>query len=164
MDFGEKIKEYVRLRNNFPSLTSDEKLQFENLQNNLKSVYSEVRLKTGIDQGIQYNFEGWIDKEYNQLIQIENSKPNKAMNNQKPPKTWLIPSILVAMFCCMPFGIVGIVNASKVESRFNAGDIEGANKASSNAKLWTIISLILGIVFIVIYIFLVIIGSVSGNL
>ena len=38
------------------------------------------------------------------------------LKNQKPPKTWLVESILVTLFCCLPFGIAGIVNASKVES------------------------------------------------
>ncbi|WP_419184195.1 DUF2752 domain-containing protein [Xiashengella succiniciproducens] len=42
---------------------------------------------------------------------------------QQPPKTWLGESILVTIFCCLPFGIAGIVNASKVESRFYAGEI-----------------------------------------
>jgi len=37
-------------------------------------------------------------------------------NNQKPPKSWLVESILVTLFCCLPFGIAGIVNASRVES------------------------------------------------
>ena len=32
-----------------------------------------------------------------------------------PPKNWLIESILVTLFCCLPLGIAGIINASKVE-------------------------------------------------
>ena len=35
------------------------------------------------------------------------------------PKKWLIESILATLFCCLPFGIAGIVNAANVESRFN---------------------------------------------
>ena len=54
----------------------------------------------------------------------------------------------------MTFGIVGIVNASKVESRFNAGDTDGAIRASEEAKKWTNlgfwIGLILGIIYIII--------------
>jgi len=53
-----------------------------------------------------------------------------------PPKTYLTESILVTLFCCLPFGIAGIVNASKVESRFASGDIQGAEEASRNAKKW----------------------------
>ena len=70
-----------------------------------------------------------------------------------PPKTYLTESILVTIFCCLPFGIAGIVNASKVESRFASGDIQGAEEASVNAKkwyqwaLWT--GLIIGIISVI---------------
>ena len=30
------------------------------------------------------------------------------------PKTWMVESVLATIFCCLPFGIVGIINASKV--------------------------------------------------
>ena len=43
-------------------------------------------------------------------------KPNE--NKGNPPKTWLVESILVTLFCCLPFGVVAIVNSSKVESHF----------------------------------------------
>lgn len=82
-------------------------------------------------------------------------------NNKKPPKTWLIESILVTIFCCLPFGIAGIVNAAKVESRFYAGDIEGANRSSIEAKKWTMVSLWIGLAFGVIWFLLVIAGAAS---
>ena len=37
-----------------------------------------------------------------------------------PPKSWLVESILVLLFCCLPFGIVGVVYASKVVCRSRA--------------------------------------------
>ncbi|MGB4205819.1 MAG: CD225/dispanin family protein [Bacteroidales bacterium] len=73
------------------------------------------------------------------------------LDNQKPPKTWLVESILVTLFCCLPFGIVGIVYAAKVESRFYAGDIVGANRAAAEAKKWTTISFWIGIAAGLIY-------------
>jgi|SRR5690554_4588817 len=84
------------------------------------------------------------------------------LNNQRPPKTWLVESILVTLFCCLPFGIAGIVNAAKVESRFYAGDIEGANRSSADAKKWTTISFWIGIAVGVIYLIVVIAGAASG--
>lgn len=84
------------------------------------------------------------------------------LNNQRPPKTWLVESILVTLFCCLPFGIAGIVNAAKVESRFYAGDIEGANRSSADAKKWTTISFWIGIAVGVIYLIVVIAGVASG--
>ncbi|MGM0407592.1 MAG: CD225/dispanin family protein [Bacteroidota bacterium] len=84
------------------------------------------------------------------------------MSNQKPPKTWLVESILVTLFCCLPFGIAGIVNAAKVESRFYAGDIEGAKRSSADAKKWTTISFWIGIAVGIIYLIIGIAGAASG--
>jgi hypothetical protein len=67
------------------------------------------------------------------------------------PKNWLVESILVTLFCCLPFGIAGIVNAANVNSRFDAGDIAGAEKASAEAAKWTKIGFFIGIAGIVIY-------------
>jgi hypothetical protein len=68
------------------------------------------------------------------------------------PKTWLTQSILATIFCCVPFGIVGIVNASKVESLYNSGDIDGAYQASKDAAKWVKLSFWLGLVGSIIYI------------
>lgn len=67
------------------------------------------------------------------------------------PKTWMTESILVTIFCCLPFGIVGIVNASKVSSLYAQGNYTEAQQASSNAKKWTKIGFFVGLAFIVIY-------------
>lgn len=75
-------------------------------------------------------------------------------SNQRPPKNWLLESILVTLFCCLPFGILGIINASKVESRFFAGDIAGAQYASAEAKKWTVIGFWLGLVVVIIVFFI----------
>jgi hypothetical protein len=61
------------------------------------------------------------------------------------PKTWLVESILVTLCCVNLLGVIGIIYAIRVESRFNAGDVAGAEDASSKAKLWTIISLCVGV-------------------
>jgi len=68
-----------------------------------------------------------------------------------PPKTWLAESILVTIFCCLPFGIVGIVHAAKVDTAFNSGNYDGADRASSEAKKWTMIGFWIGIVGIGLY-------------
>lgn len=75
-----------------------------------------------------------------------NEETQVSFETQKPPKTWLVESILVSLFCCLPFGIVGIVNAARVESRFFAKDYEGATRASQEAKKWTIVSFVLGLI------------------
>lgn len=83
--------------------------------------------------------------------------------NQVQPKNYLVESILVTIFCCMPFGIAGIVFASQVNSKFSAGDYEGAIRASKDAKKWMNWGLISGIVIAVLYFGFIIltIGSVA---
>ena len=71
-----------------------------------------------------------------------------------PPKNWLVESILVTLFCCLPLGIAGIINASKVEVLFLSGDIAGANKAAADAKKWTMYGLFTGLTVIVLYVLL----------
>ncbi|HEU5365887.1 MAG TPA: CD225/dispanin family protein [Hanamia sp.] len=68
------------------------------------------------------------------------------------PKNWLVESILVTIFCCLPFGIPGIVFASQVNSKYDAGDYPGAEKASKQAKTWTLVSFIIGIASALIWI------------
>ena len=59
------------------------------------------------------------------------------METQPCPKTWMAESILVTIFCCLPFGIAGIVFAAKVSSLYAAGQYEEAVEASNNAAKWT---------------------------
>ncbi|MFT6279772.1 MAG: hypothetical protein ACJAU0_002607 [Flavobacteriales bacterium] len=97
--------------------------------------------------------------EYNQ-----NDTQNESYNST-PPKNWLVESILVTIFCCLPFGIAGIVYAAKVESKFDAGDIDGAQNAANEAKKWTIISFVLGIISAVLgFLFGIIIPLISSAL
>ncbi len=85
----------------------------------------------------------------------------------KPPKNWLVESILVTLFCCLPFGIVGIIKASSVNSLFNAGNYQGAEEASKDAGKWTKIGFFCGIIVSVLYVIFILIAGVgsafSGN-
>lgn len=73
------------------------------------------------------------------------------METNISPKTWMTESILVTLFCCLPFGIVGIINASKVSTLFAQGQLLEAQQASNNAKKWTKIGFFTGLAFIIIY-------------
>ena len=75
---------------------------------------------------------------------------------QKPmPKTWLVESILVTLFCCLPFGIVGIVYASKVSTLLNIGQYDEAVAASKEAGKWVKIGFITGLIGIILYVLVV---------
>jgi len=69
---------------------------------------------------------------------------------QTPPSNYLVFAILVTIFCCQILGIVSIVFAAQVNSRWNAGDIAGANDASKNAKLWAWIAFGAGLLTVVV--------------
>jgi hypothetical protein len=73
---------------------------------------------------------------------------------------YLVHSILATLLCCPPSGIVGIVYATQVNGKLATGDLAGAQKASDQAKLWTIISVGVGFVGWVVYI--AIYSSASG--
>ena len=65
------------------------------------------------------------------------------------PKNWLVESILATIFCCLPFGIAGIVFATQVNSKYDAGDYAGALQASKEAGKWTKVSFWIGLGLII---------------
>lgn len=90
------------------------------------------------------------------------SQPQPTTPNHKPcPDNYLVYAILTTLFCCLPFGIVGIVKASQVSAKYQAGDYEGAVQASADAKKWSQIALICGIVWVALYFIIVVIAGVS---
>jgi len=93
------------------------------------------------------------------------SYSNTGFTQNKPPKTWLVESILVTLFCCLPFGIAGIIYASRVESKFYASDLQGSIQASNDAGKWTKIGFWIGIGFGVLAIiyYIVLIGWIVRN-
>lgn len=78
-----------------------------------------------------------------------------------PPKTYLLESILATILCCLPLGIVGIVNAAKVEGRYYAGDLGQARYYSREARKWTKYSVVVMTVIYGLGILFKLIGSAS---
>ena len=76
-------------------------------------------------------------------------EPSVAAGGSAPasgkPQNYLVQSILVTLCCCLPLGIVAIVYAAQVDSKWNAGDHQGAIMASKNAYKWSWIAFGLGI-------------------
>lgn len=110
--------------------------------------------------------EDWImAKDMPELTDLLANMPpeppkSNAGNNYSMPKTWLVESILVTLFCCLPFGIVGIVYSSQISSYFNHGNYAAAEEASRNAGKWTKIGFFTGISIYVLYlIFYAILGA-----
>ncbi len=67
--------------------------------------------------------------------------PARTGHHQVPQvPTYLWQAICVTFLCCLPFGIVAIVYASKVDGLLAQGDTAGAMTASKTARLWVNLS------------------------
>jgi len=64
----------------------------------------------------------------------------------EPPPSNLVFGILTTVFCCLVPGIVSIVFAAQVNSKWATGDYAGAQDSSRKARLWALVALVLGIV------------------
>lgn len=80
-------------------------------------------------------------------------------NSGPMPSTYLIWSILVTVFCCFIPGIIAIIFSSQVSSRYYAGDMEGARRASRMAEIWIIVSFVLGVLTATLYLPFMLIGG-----
>ena len=78
-------------------------------------------------------------------------------------ESYLIPSILVTVLCCLPLGIPAIIYATQVQTKRSAGDVYGAQMASKNAKMWCWIAGGVSVGFIALYVVLIIIGGAMSN-
>ncbi len=87
---------------------------------------------------------------------------NTQMPTGQKPDNYLVLAILCTVLCCLPFGIVSIINAVKVDSEWNAGHYDEAMKASANAKKFAIIGAIGAAVIGLIYFLLVAAAGVAG--
>jgi len=85
---------------------------------------------------------------------MDQTQPISGMPPMRP-KNWLVESILVTIFCCLPFGIVGIINAAAVNSKYDAGDYAGALNSSLQAGKWTKIGFWIGLALLVLYFILI---------
>ncbi|MBC9955794.1 CD225/dispanin family protein [Yimella sp. cx-51] len=71
-----------------------------------------------------------------------------------PPNNNLVIAILSTVLCCLPLGIYAIIQATKVNGLWQQGDTAGAQKAADDAKKFSIIGAVVGLVISVIYMIL----------
>ena len=62
---------------------------------------------------------------------------------------YLVPAILCTLFCCLPFGIAGILFAVPANAKVQQGDIDGGAVAASRAKLMCLLSFVLGLISLI---------------
>jgi hypothetical protein len=71
---------------------------------------------------------------------------------------------IISLFCCLPLGIVAVIFAARVNGQVQAGDTAGALESSRKAKMFSYISIGLGLVWIIVWIILTVLGVGIGAL
>lgn len=69
----------------------------------------------------------------------ENGRP------RRDPSSYMAISILLTIFCCLPFGIVACIKSAGVSDCLAKGDYDGAWRNSRSALTWIWVSLICGV-------------------
>lgn len=82
----------------------------------------------------------------------ERYRPSKPDNNMM----W---AILSTLFCCLPFGIYSIIQASKVNGLYSSGSYDEAQRMADDAKKWAGVGAVIGFIVNVIYFLIVIAGA-----
>ena len=64
----------------------------------------------------------------------------------------MVLAIACTVCCCLPFGIVGIIKACKVYGLYLTKQYEAAALMAQDAKKWSIIGIVVGLIIQVIYV------------
>ena len=110
-------------------------------------------------------FSNWKQaKDVPEISDILSCLPPDPPRSKPMPKTWLVESILVTCFCCLPFGIMGIINATKIDTCYQSGQYEEAEYRSRQAKRWTLGGFFTALALIVIYFLILLFSLLMSNL
>lgn len=80
------------------------------------------------------------------------------------PDNYLVWAILSTIFCCLPLGVVSIVYAAQVDTKWNAGDATGALQSSERARKFALYSAIAAVVVAILWIIFVVMLGLSIDL
>ncbi|MEN3328933.1 MAG: hypothetical protein V7638_3740 [Acidobacteriota bacterium] len=95
------------------------------------------------------------------MSQVWTPPPNSGAPASVP--NYMVPSI-ISLFCCLPLGIVAVIFAARVNGQVQSGDTAGALDSSRKAKMFSYIGLILGLIWIAIWIVMTVLGVGIGAL
>jgi predicted secreted protein len=79
------------------------------------------------------------------------------------PNNYLVWSILVTLFCCLPLGIVAIIKSTQVSGLWQSGQYAEAQAAAAAAKKYVIWSAVAGVVVGIIYAIVAVAGGLSAG-
>lgn len=69
----------------------------------------------------------------------------------KRPDSYLALAIISTILCCLPLGIVSIIYSTKVNSLYEDGKYDEAERASKNAKTWGLVSMGVALLGLILY-------------
>ena len=87
----------------------------------------------------------------------QNWTPPPAGAGSATVPNYMVPAI-ISIFCCWPLAIPAIIFAAQVNNKAQAGDSAGAQDASKKAKMFSFIAIGLGLLGVLCYVIMMILG------
>ena len=83
------------------------------------------------------------------------------MQYETPPNipNYLAFSIIVTILCCLPLGIAAIIKSTQVDKFIATGNYQSAMESSKQAKLFCILSAVLGVIVSIIYVIVIVLSQ-----
>ncbi|CAH3029129.1 unnamed protein product [Porites evermanni] len=108
------------------------------------------------DTQVPPRYPGYPIQPYPQERPTSTSVTLQPNSTAQPPRpwNWLAVSIFTTLFCCLPCGVSAIVYSRKVDRAYNAGNHEEAEKNAKTAKSLNLLSVISGLIFIPLIVYL----------
>ena len=124
-------------------------------------AYSTYTQTNSTQQDTQYQDSNAQNYGYDyQNSQYQTPPVYQSSYEPEKPINWVPYLVLsiISVCCCLPFGIVGIVYAAKINSAMTAGDYAEAERSARLAKIWIIVAFVVGIIVNVIYTLMIFAG------
>ena len=100
-----------------------------------------------------------VENNYNQT-----SNPYQPMQSKPVSKTpYLIAAIISTICCCLPFSIVAIVYALKIDTAVAVGNMADAQRFAKISRNWIIASVAIGVIVLGGYIMLYATGNIADS-
>ncbi|NLV77744.1 MAG: CD225/dispanin family protein [Rhodococcus sp.] len=76
-----------------------------------------------------------------------------------PPDNYMVWGIITTVLCCLPFGIISLIQSSRVNNLWGQGQFDEARRAAQSAKTWAIWSVVASLLQYGVIILLVVIAA-----
>lgn len=103
-----------------------------------------------------------MEETFEPNIDGTNTQQESNAGMPRKPQDYMTLSIIVTLLCCLPFGIVAVVKASKVDSLWYTGQYDAAFATAEQARKWCIIGLCFGAAAYILFAILTILALATG--